>query len=31
VQYFLFMQVIELETSLVAWQKEAALSKGLLK
>lgn len=31
VQYFLFMQVIELETSVVAWQKESSLSKGLLR
>jgi penicillin-binding protein activator len=31
VQYFLFMQVVDVETSEVTWQNEASLSKGLLK
>ncbi|MCP4675897.1 MAG: penicillin-binding protein activator LpoB [Deltaproteobacteria bacterium] len=30
VQYFLFMKVVELETSLVRWQNEADLTKGLV-
>jgi penicillin-binding protein activator len=31
VQYFLFMQAVETETSLVGWQNEAELTKGLVK
>lgn len=31
VQYFMFVQVIEVETSAVKFQNEAALSKGLMK
>ncbi len=31
VQYFLFMKVIEIETSVVRWQNEANLTKGLVK
>jgi len=31
VQYFLFMKVVELQTSVVKWQNEANLTKGLVK
>ena len=31
VQYFLFMRILSLETSLVEWQYEANLTKGLVK
>lgn len=31
VQYFLFMKIIEIETSVVRWQNEANLTKGLVK
>jgi uncharacterized protein (TIGR02722 family) len=31
VQYFLFMQALDVETSAVLWQKESALSKGLIR
>jgi uncharacterized protein (TIGR02722 family) len=31
VQYFLFMKVVEVETSVVRWQNEANLTKGLVK
>ena len=31
VQYFLFMQAIEVETGAIRWQNEANLTKGLIK
>ncbi len=31
VQYFLYMQVIEVETGAIRWQNKAALTKGLIK
>lgn len=31
VQYFLFMQVIEVETGLIRWQQSAEVFKGLIK
>jgi penicillin-binding protein activator len=31
VQYFLFMQVVDVETGVIRWQNEAKLSKGLVK
>lgn len=30
VQYFLFMKIVEVETSIVKWQNEANLTKGLV-
>lgn len=30
VQYFLFMQVVEIETGVIRWQNEANLTKGLV-
>ena len=31
IQYFLFMQAIEVETGAIRWQSEANLTKGLVK
>lgn len=31
VQYFLFMQVVEIETGVIRWSNEANLTKGLVK